>query len=363
MKKVLVLCLHRPNRSPSQRFRIEEFLPYLEKHGYSFDYSYLLNEKDDRIFYRPGHAVQKGLIVMRSIWKRWRNVLNAGQYDLAFVQREAFMLGTSWFEKKVSAKIPLIFDFDDAIWMQNVSEANKSLSFLKNANKTSDIISHSAMIFAGNQYLADYARGFNKNVFIVPSTIDTDIYKPPVKPAGQQQVCIGWSGSFSTVQHFATAIPALKKIKDKYGEGVRFKIIGDPNYYCEELDTKGVKWAAATEVQDLYDIDIGIMPLPDDEWAKGKCGMKGLQYMGVGIPTLMSPVGVNTQIITDGVNGYLPSSEEEWVNRLSQLIENEQLRNTIGNAGRETIVKKYSVDAWKTRYLEYFNQLTNKENK
>ncbi len=357
MKKVLVLCLHRPNRSPSQRFRFEEFIPYLEKNGYSFDFSYLLNEKDDKAFYRPGHIWQKVGIVIKSTWKRWNEVIRAKQYDLVFVQREAFMLGTAYFEKAIAKKTALVFDFDDSIWMQNVSEANKRLSFLKNASKTSGIIQCARKVFAGNEYLADYARRYNKAVVVVPTTIDMEQYKKTTT-SSSEKVCIGWSGSFSTIQHFSLAIPALKRIKDKYGDKVWFKIIGDGNYYCKELETAGLPWVAATEVQDLSQIDIGIMPLPDDEWAKGKCGLKGLQYMALGIPTLMSPVGVNKDIIQQGKNGYLPATENEWIDILSMLIEGKELRFRIGDAGKQTVHDHYSVTAWKEKYLEYFNQLT-----
>ncbi len=358
MKKVLILCLHRPGRSPSQRFRFEQYLDFLTGKGYEFTFSYLLSQEDDKIFYQPGHTFKKAGIVLKSIWKRWKEIRNTGHYDLVFVQRESFMLGTAWFEKKIAKKVPLIFDFDDAIWLQFVSEANKKLFFLKDASKTAKIISVSHWIFAGNQYLAKYATKFNRNITIIPTTIDTALYAPVAKSKKNKSICIGWTGSFSTLQHFKRAIPALKRIKDKYGSGVSFKIIGDKSYYCAELEAQGEAWVAVTEIEELLKIDLGIMPLPDDEWAKGKCGLKGLQYMSLAIPTLMSAVGVNSEIIQHGVNGYLPDKEDEWVNILSNLIDDMQLRERIGKAGRQTVVSRYSVEAWKYRYLEIFNKLT-----
>jgi glycosyltransferase involved in cell wall biosynthesis len=360
MKKVLILCLHRPNRSPSQRFRFEQYLPYLEEKGYSFEFSYLLDAADDKVFYQPGHAIRKAGIVFKSTWKRWKELRKASQYDMVFVQREAYMLGTAYFERAIARKTPLVFDFDDSIWMQKTSEANRRLGFLKDAEKTARIIQSSRKIFAGNQFLADYARQFNQDVVIVPTTIDTSVYKKVSSKSPANRVCIGWSGSFSTIQHFSLAIPALKKIKNKFGDKVYFKIIGDGNYFCKDLDTSGVPWIAATELQDLSEIDIGIMPLPDDEWAKGKCGLKGLQYMALGITTLMSPVGVNKAIIEHSVNGYLPNNEQEWVDTLSILVDNTELRNRIGMAGMQTVIDKYSVEAWKNKYLHLFNEITSK---
>ena len=358
MKKVLILCLHRRDRAPSQRFRIEQYLDFLSQNGYEITLSNLINEKDDKIFYRPGNLLSKFRLVLKSIGKRMQELRRAGSYDLIFIQREAFMLGTAYFEKAFAAKSPVIFDFDDSIWLQNVSEANKKLAFLKDASKTSKIIEASKMVFAGNEYLAEYAKKFNDNVVVIPTTIDMDYPAHDQMTSSDDVVCIGWSGSFSTIEHFKMAIPVLQRIKEKYQRKVSFKIIGDGSYYCQELDVKGDPWIKATEIQDLSKLDIGIMPLPDTEWAKGKCGLKGLQYMALGIPCLMSPVGVNADIIQNSENGFLPVNDDEWFRDLSLLIDNHALRDRIGMAGRQTIEERYSVDAWKATYLRYFNEVS-----
>ena len=368
MKKVLILCLHRPDRTPSQRFRFEQYLGYLENNGYSFDFSYLLDEEDDKVFYKPGNYLEKLRIALSSTARRIKNMVQANQYNLVFVSRQGFMLGTAFFEKAIARKVPMIFDLDDAIWMHQISEGsqkitsgNKNLSFLKNPAKTSQLIQSADLVFAGNQFLADYSKRFNQSVVIIPTTINTDKYKPVSRnKTGNDAVCIGWSGSFSTVEMFRYSIPALVKIKDKYGEKVSFRIIGDANYYCNELQVQGLPWKEATELEDLSKIDIGIMPLPDNDWTKGKCGLKGLQYMALKIPTLMSPVGVNTTIIQHGHNGFLPRTEEEWVEQISSLVENEELRKQVGEAGRETVVKDYSVERWKGAYLQHFDNISSK---
>ncbi len=356
MKNVLIQCLHRPDRSPSQRFRFERYLPYLEQNGYRFTFSNLLDEKDDLIFYKPGHYFAKLRIVLQSTWKRMRELCKAKKYDLLFVQREGYMLGTAFFEKRMARKIPMIFDFDDAIWMHNVSEGNKKLAFLKNAGKTRELIQAASLIFAGNTYLADYARQFNSNTVIVPTTLDTDKYRP-VEVKEKTKICIGWSGSFSTIPHFELAIPVLKSIKQQFGDRVYFKVYGDDRYENKELGIKGVAWSATKELEELSEIDIGIMPLPDDEWSKGKCGFKGLLYMSLGIPAVMAPVGVNSEIIEHGVNGYLPSNQNEWVECLSRLVGDTNLRRQIGNRGKETVEQHYSIKAWERIYLQSFNSV------
>jgi glycosyltransferase involved in cell wall biosynthesis len=126
------------------------------------------------------------------------------------------------------------------------------------------------------------------------------------------------------------------------------------------LNLESTKWNKETEIEQLSEIDVGIMPLPDDKWANGKCGFKGLQYMSLEIATIMSSVGVNTEIIQQGINGFLASTEEEWLDKLTLLIENEELRLLLGKAGRKTIENKYSVKAWENKYLEYYNELVKK---
>ncbi|HEX8503839.1 MAG TPA: glycosyltransferase family 4 protein [Hymenobacter sp.] len=359
MKRILFVAMHRPDRSPSQRFRFEQYIDYLRQNGFDSDYSYLISAEDDKVLYNAGNYLGKLKIFAKSAAKRLGNVLNVGKYDIVFIQREAFMIGTTVFERLfANSKAKVVFDFDDSIWMQNVSEGNKGLGFLKNADKTKDIITASDLIFAGNDYLANYAKAYNKNVVVVPTTIDTDEYRRATVPPHPGRVCVGWSGSFTTIQHFETSLPALRLLKTKYGEKVYFKVIGDGNYRNQELDIVGLPWKKNTEIHDLSEIDIGLMPLPDDEWANGKCGLKGLQYMALEIATLMSPVGVNSVIIEDGVNGYLASEPQEWADKIGRLIENEALRLQIGRAGRETVLSRYSVLSEREHYIELFRDLT-----
>lgn len=351
MPKILFIAAHRPDRSPSQRFRFEQYFSFLKQHGFDYDFSYLISENQDKIFYRPGNFFTKVYIFLESAWKRWRDVLRAGQYDIVFVQREAFMTGSTFFERQFSKRSKLVFDFDDAIWHLDISDANKKFGWLKNPGKTAKIISVSDLVIAGNEYLADYARHHNAQVTIIPTTIDTDEYIKSDIQKPQDKICIGWSGSITTIKHFESALPFLKKLKTKYGEKISIKVIGDSSYENPELGIKGLAWNKENELKELSSFDIGIMPLPDDEWAKGKCGLKGLQYMALEIPTLMSPVGVNSEIITDGTNGFLANKENEWVEKISLLIENAGLRRKMGLEARKTVIERYSVRSQQEKYL------------
>jgi len=347
--------MHREGRSPSQRFRYEQFLPALRANGFHVAHSYLLSADDDRLFYGRGHFLQKGWIVGKGMIKRIRDVLQARNFDYIFVQREAFMLGTIAFEKlfkRSGAK--LIVDFDDAIWLPQVSTSgvNNRFLFLKNPKKTDQLLAIADQVVAGNAYLAEHARLFNSQVTVIPTTIDTTVYTPCPKPKGV--VNIGWSGSVSTLDHFKTVLPALNVIKLQYNEHVQFTVIGDGRYRNEGLGIAGKNWQLATEIAELQQFDIGIMPLPDDDWSRGKCGLKGLQYMALAIPTIMSPVGVKSDIIQSGKNGLLASTTEEWVHALSSLIEDQMLCQKLGDAGRLTVEKNYSVAAHTSSFLSIF---------
>ncbi len=358
-KRILYIVQHRFDRSPGQRYRCEQYIPFLEANGFECVYSPILisAEEDYSLYY--GSYFQKLTLFIKGILRRIKDVIRAKYFDIIFIYREAFMTGTTVFEKllrRSGAKI--IFDFDDAIWNNDVSEGNKKLSWLKRPEKTNDIIALADLVFAGNQYLYNHAQQFNKHIVVVPSTIDLNYYQLPPKNSSQQvAVTIGWSGSLTTIEHFKTIIPVLKKLKEKFKNKIAFKIFGVPEYKNEDLQIQGIAWTPETEVQEISSFDIGIMPLPDNEWSRGKCGMKGLQYMALEVATVMSPVGVNKEIIQDGENGFLASSEEEWIQKLSLLIESKELRNSLEKAGRKTVEEKYSSLAIRNNYLQYFQQL------
>ena len=357
-KDILFLGLHRPNRSPSQRYRIEQFLPALEKNKRTFEYEYLLSEAMDKKFYAPGAFFSKGIIVLKSVLKLLAiSFIRARKFEYVFVQREAFMLGTAFFEKAIAKRSKLIFDFDDSIWLANVSEANKKLAFLKNPNKIKQIIQAAHVNIVGNHFLQEYAKQFSEAVELIPTCIDTNDYSrsSPLRPKIDNTVCIGWSGSQTTIEHFKLAIPILEAIKKKYGNRIYFKVIGDASYQHKELEINGIEWTKETEIKELEEIDIGIMPLPNGEWSKGKCGLKGLVYMSMEIPSVLAAVGVNKEIIFDQENGLLCTTDESWVKKLSLLIENKELRQKLGEAGRKTVVKGYSIHANKNHFLSLIN--------
>jgi glycosyltransferase involved in cell wall biosynthesis len=355
-KKVLILCAHRPGRSPSQRFRFEQYLSFLAGHGYQFTFSALLNQKNDRRFYSAGNVLIKCWIMLTSLSKRLREAGHFGSFDLIFIQREAYFLGTSLFERlayRSGARV--IFDFDDAIWLEDTSPGNQKWRWVKRPEKFFRNIRYAHAVIAGNEILAEKARAINKNTVLIPSTIDTALFRPMPERRNGKTVVIGWSGSVSTVKHFEMLIPVLVNLKKRYGDKIIFRVIGQGSYSNALLPVEALTWSPASEVAGLNGFDIGIMPLPDNEWTRGKCGLKALSYMACGIPVVASPVGVNAKFIRHGHNGFLAENDSEWYYLLCALIEDPETRTAVGLEGRKTVEKEFSVDANREKYLEVFN--------
>lgn len=355
--KILAVVPAVYDTSPGQRFRIEQWEPLLEESGVSIAYAPFETPELREILYKPGNAGAKIRAVLDGLKNRNDSLANIGSYDLVYLFREAALLGPAWFERKIARSgVPMIFDFDDAVFESYKSPSNGYLSYLKFPAKTATSIRLSAHVMAGNPYLADYARQYNENVTIVPTTIDTDKYLfERLSQTDPKPLTIGWSGSFSTVQHLDTVREALQELAKR--QTFRLRVIGTPNYELAGVDVESLPWRSETEITDLSPIDIGIMPLPDDRWSKGKCGLKALQYMALGIPTICSPVGVNGLIIQDGENGYLADGTEEWVAKLESLIQDAELRRKFGQAGREVVERGYSARSQAPRVLDIFHSV------
>lgn len=351
MKEIIFIAILYPNRSPSQRFRYEQYIPFLESQGYQCTLKWIINKEDEHAFYK-GNLLAKLWVFLKATLRLIHICYSVQKPYKIFIQREVYFLGTPIFEKWLSKKAPIIYDFDDSIWLPNISESNSYLAFLKSTNKTKKIISFSKQVIAGNDFLAQYAKPFHQNVTVIPTCVDTQKYKPKAIAPSHSKITIGWTGSHTTITHFKEIIPVLHILKEKYQDLLDFVVIGDSNFEYKPLGIQGQAWRASHEVEDLYSIDIGIMPLPDDIWSQGKCGFKAIQYMALGIPTVMSPVGVNPKVANYGKAAFLASNPKEWVSLLSDLIENPSLRKEIGTIARAHIVSHFSIEANAPLYLK-----------
>ena len=349
--RILALVPSIYDTSPGQRYRIEQWEPFLRQNGVEITYVPFESDELHALLYKTGNIVRKLRLVAESVSRRFSNIRSIRNYDVVYVFREAALLGPPFFERWISRSgVPMVFDFDDAVFVSYRSPSNGYLSYLKFASKTKTICRLSAHVMAGNPYLAEYARQVNGNVTVVPTTIDTEKYRVKPRLYKPDVPTIGWTGSFSTVQHLDTLRPALEKLGRK--ARFRLRVIGTPTYRLDNVEVEAMPWRSATELQDLNEIDVGVMPLPDDAWSKGKCGLKALQFMALGIPTVCSPVGVNTEIISDGENGFIANSEDEWVEKLSRLLSSSEFREELGRAGRLTVETRYSAKVHAPRVFE-----------
>ena len=339
--------------SPGQRFRIEQWEPILRESGVEITYAPFETEELRSVLHSGGQILAKIGGVTRNMKRRHDEIDSLREFDLVYLFREAALLGPPWFERKIAqSNVPMVFDFDDAIFFSYKSPSNGYLSYLKFPGKTAEICRLSAHVMAGNEFLAEYARANNENVTIIPTTIDTDKYEFVERPDDPEIVTIGWSGSFSTIQHLDTIRDVLQELAKT--EKFRLRVIGTPAYDLPGVDVDAIQWRSETEIDDLHQIDIGLMPLPDDNWSKGKCGLKALQYMALGVPSICSPVGVNSTIIKDGENGFLAASKAEWIEKIKLMIHSPGLRRKIGRAGRETVEREYSARVVAPRVLKVF---------
>ncbi len=353
-KKSIIFVVPYPHgEAPSQRFRFEQYIPLLEQNGYQIHFAPFLDKKTWSKLYKEGSFLKKITGIIRSFVRRLITILTIYKYDFVFIHREASHIGPPIFEF-IIAKIfrkKYIYDFDDAIWLANYSESNAKVHRLKAYWKVKYCIKWAGQITVGNTYLSDYAKKINDNVTIIPTTIDT-LHYHNINTDYDQQIVIGWTGTHSTMRFLDFLVPIIKKLEVRYD--FEFRVISnkEPDYDLRSLNF--MQWKRETEISDLNQISIGVMPLEHDIWSEGKCGFKCLQYMSLGIPAVVSPVGVNNAIVNHNVNGLLVESEQQWEDALEKLIQDKSQRVRIGAAGKDTVKREYSVLAYSQEYLNLF---------
>jgi len=258
-----------------------------------------------------------------------------------------------WFLNLMGKRI--IYDFDDAIWMSNVSDVNSKFDFVKSYYKVKYIIKWADLVTVGNSFLGDYAKQFNNNVKILPSTVDMiNIHNQTHEFNASDKLIIGWTGSHTTASKYLPLMEnVLKDLMEKFP--LKFVVISNQKPSFDIPNLEYIKWNSRTEIDDLIQFDVGIMPLGDNDWEKGKCSFKAIQYMALGIPTVLSPKGNNIEVVSDGIDGLFACSEEEWKSKLTQLIVNPDLRRQIGKNGQKTIKEKYSLESKSMLYKQIFS--------
>ena len=346
----------------SSRTRVFQYLPYLDQRGVSYRVITVLPDRE---------IGGSQILVTRNSWRKllyylwasWRTLACglrvrwlARDYDILFIQKVILPAPVRWLLKRWRPKV--LFDFDDAIFTTEVRRQNwlAAQKQRRNAIGLPAMLKLADRALVENEYTAAFAARYCRGVTIITGPIDTERHRAFERARTGNQVVLGWIGSATTLSYLDLIRAPLQRLGQRFSH-LRLRIVGAAEIELEGIPVEAKSWNLEEEVEDLQGFDIGLMPIPDDPWTRGKGGYKLLQYMAVGLPVVSSPVGINQRIVRHGQNGFWASGPQEWEERLAQLIEDPQLREAMGRRGRQIVESEYALDLSSRRLLEVMEQL------
>lgn len=345
-RRVLFLTKY-ARRAASTRFRVLQYLPYFERAGLECEVRPLLSDAYLEAKLEEGRIA--GFEVLKGVTRRLLSLRTIQQFALVVIHMEAIPFLPPFFEQTlVRAGVRYVYDFDDASFHQYDMSRHWLLRAV--AGKIGRVIRGASLVTAGNEYLAAYARQFNPRVVVVPTVVDVDNFVPRSDDRTGRPVIIGWIGSPPT----AIYVQDCKQVWRAVTADGRclLRLVGSGRVGLDGIDVDVRPWHESRETSDIQDFDIGVMPLRDDPWSRGKCGFKLIEYMACGLPAVASPVGVNRTIVIDGENGFLCNTVDEWARRLRQLVNDPRLRQSMGERGRRLACEQWSLQRWGPRLTE-----------
>lgn len=335
MIKVLGLALYGP-LAASTRYRLGQYVPGLASLGIDLQICHLLD--DEYLRRRFSGGAPSITAMLRMGFNRLADLRRQHEYDFAVLHCELFPLMPGWLERMLICQ-PYIYDFDDAFYLKYRSSRFRMASPVL-ASKFDTVIAGAAAVTAGNNVLCQYAKRFSNNTNYLPTVVDTERYLPQSVSRGDM-FTIGWIGSPSTSLYLTKLIEPLSIIGQE--SAVRLIVIGGKAPVIPNVTVVEIDWSEHSEVDLINSFDVGVMPLPDDDWARGKCAFKLIQYMACGVPVIASPVGANIDVV-NGECGFLAATSHEWVDALRLLRDQPDKCARMGQAGRERVVQNYSLE-------------------
>lgn len=350
--KVLTLVPSQKGYSPGQRGSIELWEDILKPEGIELVYAPFETDKLREILHKEGNSASKMFEMIRGYARRIKLLRNLDEFDAVFVYREAALLGPAFLEKMAARKKPIIYQLDDPLFMPYKSPTNGYLSYLKFFGKIKEIIKMSKVVMVNSSGIRQYAEQFNKNLWQVPSIVDTKVFSYKPFAEDLKRPCIGWSGSPTTLKNIRLVEKPLQKMSEKDIADIHF--IGGTDFGLENVKYSAQKWNGETEVEDLRKIQIGLVPLPENSWNGYKFIMKTAQYLALGIVPVGTPMASNTEVIKHGENGFLAATDAEWVEYLTILAEDSNLRNAMSHQAAQDAQENYSLEANAPKVIEAF---------
>lgn len=357
-KQLLILCPHPVNTAPGQRLKYEQYFKHIEAAGYTITVSPFMTMAFWNIVYKKGYLFTKIAWTLFGYARRIKILFTLHKYDAVYVFLWATPFGfpiIEWAICKLNKNI--IYDIDDMVFLGHSSTANRFIERFKGTDKMIYLMQQAKHVVVCTPKLHEFVKQYNHNSTDISSTINTETYQITNAYSNANKLVLGWSGSHSTSKYLLLLEPVLQKLRHEYD--FEIQVIGDANFKFNELHANAIAWNEATEVADLQHIDIGLYPLPNEEWVYGKSGLKALQYMALGIPTVATAIGANYRVIEHEKSGYLASTETEWYTALKLLIENPTLRQNIGAAARTRVQNQYSILANKATYIKIIDEVAN----
>ena len=351
--KVLGLALY-GEQAASTRVRLSQFISPLKRYNIDLELNHLLIDDYVESLY-SGNSLPVFSLVL-SLFRRLRILLRLKHYDLVIVYCEVFPFLPFWFEFLFLRKTKYIYDLDDAFYLKYRSGRRKFLRFFL-GSKIENLMSHASVVTAGNEVLANHARSQNQFVHILPSVVDTNFYINLEKRHRKQEepFVLGWLGSPSTSKYLNEIIPTLEKLSKSID--IKLIVVGGAAPKIDGIVVEQYGWNLNQEVAHINNFDVGVMPLTDDEWSRGKCGYKLIQYMSCGICTIASDVGINRDIVASDC-GFITNSQEDWETSIIALYKNPNLRDEMGINARKKIQKEYSLEVNSKRLSKIIHNVT-----
>lgn len=337
----------------SSRLRYYQFIPRLQELGIEITIASFLPDTYIQRLY-SGQKVQKSQ-VGRAYLGRLRALARAGEFDLVWMEKELLPWLPAWGERILGSKVPWIVDYDDAVFHEYDLNPRRAIRSLL-GDKIDNVMRLADAVTVGNGYLEERAQAAGaRRIERLPTVVDTGRYQ--ISPSGRVEgsLTIGWVGTPVTASCLAPVREALAEVSSR--SNVQVVLVGLNENPLEGVNSIQRPWSEAGEVDEINRFDIGIMPLPDTPYHRGKCAYKLIQYMACGKPVVASPVGMNREIVVNGQNGYLATTTEEWVTALTKLLEDAAARQRMGEAARRIVESEYSVDAVVPRIASIFDEV------